>query len=84
MYYVTSSWLTTVTMTSQQIQALLAPPDVEESNRKALLFLNSQFRSLEDLDELETATVQAQHHSEHLKSKVRLSYAFGDPQAGLS
>jgi len=60
-------------MTSQQIQTLRAHPDVEASNQKAVLFLNSQFRSLEDLDELETVTLQAQQRSDDLKAKVRPS-----------
>ena len=56
---------------SQQIQALLEPPDVEEANRRAVLFLNSKFQSVDDLKGLELEVSEAQKRSDALKSKVR-------------
>lgn len=58
-------------MSSQQIQTLLAPPDIQESHQKAVILLNSQFHSIEDLDALEPAISQAQEHDDELRSKVR-------------
>lgn len=63
-------------MTSHQIRALLSPRDVHDAENKAVLFLNSKFQSLEDLNELEAAVLQAKFRHDTLKSTVRINSSF--------
>lgn len=58
-------------MTSQQIQTLLAPPNTEESYLQTQLLLNSRFKSLDDLDELDTSVEDSLGHRDYLGSQVR-------------
>jgi hypothetical protein len=60
-------------MTSQQILTLLAPPNTEASDAKAESFLNSQFKSLNDLSELEPLVLKAQQLNAELQTNVRSS-----------
>lgn len=59
-------------MSSQHVQALLSPPDIDESNDRTILLLNAQFSSLESLDDLEAIVQSAQQLNDELASKVRL------------
>ncbi|KAJ6501627.1 TIP-1 family-domain-containing protein [Mycena vitilis] len=65
-------------MTSVQIRALLSPPDVAQANHKAVLYLNSTFQSLEDLDSLDNAVLEAKQHDEQLKRNLAASQASVD------
>jgi hypothetical protein len=58
-------------MTSQQIQTLLAPPNTEESYQQTLLFLNSRFKSLDELNELDTSVEDSLQRQDDLSSQVR-------------
>jgi hypothetical protein len=58
-------------MTSQLIQTLLEPPSAESSQQKTLLLLNSRFRSLKDLSDLDGAAEQALTLRDNLNSQVR-------------
>jgi hypothetical protein len=58
-------------MTSQLIQTLLEPPSTKSSEQKALLLLNSRFRSLQDLNDLDFTTKQSLTLRDDLDSKVR-------------
>ena len=61
-------------MSSTQIRTLLQPPDVSESNARALAYLNSTYKSLDDLEQesdLEGLVEQARQQLEDLDSKVR-------------
>ena len=61
-------------MSSTQIYTLLQPPDVNESNARALAYLNSHFKSLDDLEkesDLEGLVEQAQLRLEDFDTKVR-------------
>ena len=60
-------------MTSTQIRTLLQPPDVSESNARALAYLNSTYKSLDDLEQesdLEGLVEQARQRLEELDTKV--------------
>lgn len=61
-------------MSSTQIRTLLQLPDVSESNARALAYLNSSFKSLDDLEkesDLEDLIEQAHQRLEDLDTKVR-------------
>ena len=61
-------------MTSTQIRTLLQPPDVSESNARALAYLNSTYKSLDDLEQesdLEGLVEQARQRLVNLDTKVR-------------
>ncbi|GLB36487.1 putative RINT-1 / TIP-1 family protein [Lyophyllum shimeji] len=60
-------------MTSQQIQALLAPPNVPDANLKVVNLLNSRFQTVDDLDELEALVLDAQQRDDELQSNLALS-----------
>nr|VWO99552.1 N/A [Ganoderma boninense] len=63
-------------MTSTQIRTLLQPPDVNESNTRALAYLNSSFKSLDDLEkesDLEGLVEQARQRLEELDTKLAQS-----------
>ena len=60
-------------MISQQIQTLLAPPNLEESCQKTTNFLNSGFQSMDDLDELESLVLKAKAHNDELRANVRVN-----------
>ncbi|KAF5374888.1 hypothetical protein D9758_000035 [Tetrapyrgos nigripes] len=62
-------------MSSQQITSLLAPPNVGDANRDAVLFLSSKFRVLEDLDGLEALLGKAESRSNELASRFNSSQA---------
>ena len=71
---VTESWhgrtLTEIRMASSEMQGLLAPPSSESAVQKAVSLLDSQFTSLDQLDELESAVLQAQNRCNDLQEKV--------------
>jgi len=58
-------------MTSQQIQTLLAPPNTEEARQKTLTFLNSQFQSLDNIDDIGLLVSEAEQHHDALQVDVR-------------
>ncbi|KAM5532788.1 hypothetical protein V8D89_013585 [Ganoderma adspersum] len=63
-------------MSSTQIRTLLQPPDVNESNARALAYLNSSFKSLDDLEkesDLEDLVEQARQRLEDLDTKLAQS-----------
>ncbi|THU91630.1 RINT-1 family protein [Dendrothele bispora CBS 962.96] len=60
-------------MTSQQIIDLLAPPSTKDANQDTVLFLNSKFHSLEDLDGLETLLQDAERRDNELASQFSSS-----------
>ncbi|KAG6866033.1 hypothetical protein C0991_009442 [Blastosporella zonata] len=62
-------------MTSVQIQTLLAPPDTPKANQKSVAFLDNRFQSLDDLDELETLVLVAQHRNDNLQAKLSSSWS---------
>ncbi|KAK7468575.1 hypothetical protein VKT23_003079 [Stygiomarasmius scandens] len=62
-------------MSSHQIISLLAPPNVKDANQDAVLFLNSTFRSLEDLDGLERSLQEVERHNNELASQFTSSEA---------
>ncbi|KAJ7275473.1 TIP-1 family-domain-containing protein [Mycena haematopus] len=62
-------------MTSAQIRALRAPPNIQEANHNAVLFLNSKFQSLDDLDALENAVLEAKQRDDQLKANLATSQA---------
>lgn len=59
------------TMSSQEIQSLLAPADTQQAYSKASIYLNSKFSSLEDLGCLENDVTQAQQRRDELETRVR-------------
>jgi RAD50-interacting protein 1 len=59
-------------MSSQQIKRLLAPPNHEEARQKTVIFLNSRFQSLDDLDDLESLVLKAKRLNDKLQANVRL------------
>lgn len=65
-------FMTTTTMTSQHIRTLLTPPNVDASHANTLTLLNAQFKSLDDLDDLDPSVEQALEHRHNLTSQVRL------------
>jgi hypothetical protein len=60
-------------MTSVQIHTLLQPPHVPDANHNAVFLINSRFQSLDDLDGLENAVLEAKQRDEQLKANVRPS-----------
>jgi hypothetical protein len=58
-------------MSSQQIQTLLAPPNNEEARQRTVIFLNSRFQSLDDLDDLKSLVLEAKRHNDELQANVR-------------
>ncbi|KAJ6519399.1 TIP-1 family-domain-containing protein [Mycena sanguinolenta] len=62
-------------MTSVQIRTLLAPPDIQEANHNAVFFVNSKFQSLDDLDALENAVLEAKQRDDQLKANLATSQA---------
>jgi hypothetical protein len=58
-------------MTSQQIQTLLAPPNIEEARQKTVFLLNSRFQSLDDLEDLDSLVSEAKRHNDELQARVR-------------
>ncbi len=63
-------------MTSVQIRTLRQPPNVNESNARALAYLNETYKSLDDLEgetDLEALVEQARQKMEDLDAKVRPS-----------
>lgn len=64
-------------MASAQIQTLLRGPDIAQSRRAALEYLNANFTSLADLDDpsrLEKSVQEAQVRSDELHHRVRAVY----------
>jgi hypothetical protein len=59
-------------MTSQQIRTLLASPNVEDVQSNVLLLLNTKFKSVDDLDGLDSALTDARSDKDVLASEVRL------------
>lgn len=59
-------------MSSQQIQMLRAPSDINNAYDNASLFLNTYFHSLEDLGRLDADVEQARARRDELQAKVRL------------
>ena len=62
--------LTEIRMASSEIQDLLAPPSSESAVQKTVNLLDSRFTSLDQLDELESAVLQAQNRCDDLQEKV--------------
>ncbi|KIY65897.1 hypothetical protein CYLTODRAFT_378693 [Cylindrobasidium torrendii FP15055 ss-10] len=60
-------------MTSQQIQTLLAPTNSSKADEDALLFLNSNFRTLGDLSQLDDALEKARLQKVDLNAKLEKS-----------
>ncbi|KNZ79633.1 RAD50-interacting protein 1 [Termitomyces sp. J132] len=60
-------------MTSVQIRTFSAPPDIRKIHEKSRTSLNTRFRSLDDLDELETLVLEAQQRNDDLQNKFSLS-----------
>ncbi|RXW23851.1 hypothetical protein EST38_g1999 [Candolleomyces aberdarensis] len=69
---------TEIRMASPEIQDLLAPPSSESAVQKAVNLLDAKFTSLDQLDELETAVLQAQNRCNDLQEKLNASQAFLD------
>lgn len=64
-------------MASAQIQTLLRGPDTALSQKLALDYLNSHFKSLADLEDqslLDKAVQDAQGHRDELHKRVRTAY----------
>ncbi|TBU64736.1 RINT-1 family protein [Dichomitus squalens] len=60
-------------MSSAQIRTLLQPPDLSESDARALTYLNSTYKSLDDLEhesDLEAVVEQARQRLDDLDTKV--------------
>jgi len=66
-------------MTSQTIQTLLAPPNTEESHLQTLLLLNSRFKSLDELDELDISVEDSLGRRDYFGSQVRSHTTLRDP-----
>ncbi|KAJ7225939.1 RINT-1 family protein [Mycena pura] len=62
-------------MTSLQIRSLLSPSDVSEANHNAAFHVNSRFSSFDDLENLESAVLEAKQRDEELKEKLAISQA---------
>ncbi|KAJ7923065.1 TIP-1 family-domain-containing protein [Mycena leptocephala] len=62
-------------MTSVQIHTLLQPPHVPDANHNAVFLINSRFQSLDDLDGLENAVLEAKQRDEQLKANLAISQA---------
>ncbi|KAF7367286.1 hypothetical protein MSAN_00790600 [Mycena sanguinolenta] len=62
-------------MTSVQIRTLLAPSNIQEANHNAVFFVNSRFQSLDDLDALENAVLEAKQRDDQLKANLATSQA---------
>ncbi|KAK0465211.1 TIP-1 family-domain-containing protein [Desarmillaria tabescens] len=60
-------------MSSQEIQSLLAPADMQQAYSKASVYLNSKFILLEDLGCLEKDVEQAQQCRDQLEARLALS-----------
>jgi hypothetical protein len=58
-------------MTSQQIQTLLARPNIEEAHQQTVILLNSRFQSLDDLEGLDSLVSEAERHNDELQARVR-------------
>lgn len=58
-------------MSSSQIKVLLAGPDLDQADRVTTETFNTQFQSLEDLDQLESLVLQAKQSHDELIPKVR-------------
>lgn len=58
-------------MSSSQIKVLLAGPDLDQADRVTTETLNTQFQSLEDLEQLESLVLQAKQSHDELIPKVR-------------
>ncbi|KAJ2919243.1 hypothetical protein MD484_g1120, partial [Candolleomyces efflorescens] len=65
-------------MASSEIQVLLAPPSSESAVQKAVNLLDTRFTSLDQLDELESAVLQAQSRYNDLQEKLNASQVFVD------
>ena len=59
-------------MSSARIQALLAAPDTEQSNKSTVLYLNSKFSSYENLEDLDAEFNELEKSQAELASNVRL------------
>ncbi|KAK7064595.1 TIP-1 family-domain-containing protein [Favolaschia claudopus] len=62
-------------MSSTQIRTLLQPPDIQDANHTAVFFVNSRFKSFEDLDALENTVSEAKQRDEQLKADLAISQA---------
>ncbi|KAJ7293754.1 TIP-1 family-domain-containing protein [Mycena rebaudengoi] len=60
-------------MASSQIHALRSPPDIAQANHSTVLYLDSRFPSLDELDGLEDAVAEAKSRDEELLSNLALS-----------
>ena len=61
-------------MTSVEIRSLLQPPNTHESDARVLAYLNSTYKSLDDLEQeadLEGLVEEARQKLESLDTKVR-------------
>ena len=58
-------------MSSQQIQALITPPNNEEAHQRTITLLNSSLHSLNDLDDVESFVLKAKQHHDELQANVR-------------
>jgi hypothetical protein len=58
-------------MISQQIQMVLAPPNVEDARQWTLLLLNSRFKSLDELEGLDLSIEDSRRRREEFCSQVR-------------
>lgn len=57
--------------TSQHIQTLLAPPDADASFQSTMTLLNTQFKSFDQLGELDASVKRAFKHRDDFNSQVR-------------
>ncbi|KAJ7770915.1 TIP-1 family-domain-containing protein [Mycena maculata] len=65
-------------MTSLQIRRLLSPPNVPEASQSAVFFINTRFKSLDDLGNLGEAVSEAKQQDEELKANLAISQASVD------
>ena len=64
-------------MSSAQIQALLSPPNANDSARRATEALNKQFTTIEDLHVLDVLVAEADDRNRAAQAKVRTTtFAF--------
>ena len=66
-------------MTSTEIRTLLQPPNIRDSDARVLAYLNSTFKSVDDLErdaDLDALVEESRAKLEKLETKVRLAPSF--------